>query len=115
MLKGKVIHGDGIGQQLGFPTANLNIKKNDIDLSAGVYIAKVWLNKKEYLASLTILEKPVFKFEIHLLNYVGEDFYGEELLVDVGEKVSELEKFESREELKEKIKNDLNKIRKMRE
>jgi len=27
--KAKVIHGDGIGKQLGFPTANLDIKKVD--------------------------------------------------------------------------------------
>ncbi|MFH1946646.1 MAG: riboflavin kinase [Candidatus Magasanikbacteria bacterium] len=111
LISRKVIHGSGVGKQLGFPTANLDLKKTDINLSAGVYVAKAFLDDKEYLASLTILEAPDFKFEVHLLDYTGEDFYGEILEVEVGEKVSELEKFEGLEGLKVKIKKDLEKIR----
>ncbi len=111
MLVGKVIHGDGIGKQLGFPTANLDIKKEDINLSSGVYIAKAFLSKEEYVASLTILENPTYKFEVHLLDYKGDDFYGEILGVEVGERISDLIKFENEEELKEKIGKDLEKIR----
>lgn len=110
MIKGIVIHGDGIGRQLGFPTANLDIKKEDIDLPAGVYIAKAILSGNNFLASLTILENPKFKFEVHLLDYVGEDFYGEILEVEVGDRISDLIKFENIEELKTKIKKDLEKI-----
>ena len=109
-MSGKVINGSGIGKQLGFPTANLDIKKIDINLSAGVYVAKAYLRDKEFLASLTILEEPVFKFEVHLLDYTGEDFYGEILKVEVGDMVSDLQKFESVEDLRVKIKGDLEKI-----
>jgi len=114
MYSGKVIYGDGIGKQLGTPTANLAIKKNDIDLSAGVYVVKAYLGDEEYLASLTVLEVPTFKFEVHLLDYTGEDFYGEILEVEIGEKISELIKFENYEELKKKIAEDIEKIRKLK-
>jgi riboflavin kinase/FMN adenylyltransferase len=110
MFRAKVIHGDGIGKQLGFPTAKLDLKKTDIDLSVGVYKAFAFLGGKKYLASLTILELPNFKFEVHLLDYDGDDFYGEILEVEVGERVSNLQKFESFEDLKVKIRQDLEKI-----
>ena len=111
MLVGKVVHGNGIGRRLGFPTANLDIKKEDVNLSSGVYIAKAILSGNNFLASLTILEKPVFKFEVHLLDYVGEDFYGESLEVEIGERISDLIGFKDTEELKNKIKEDLEKIK----
>jgi len=111
MLKSIVVHGNGIGKQLGFPTANLNIKKEDVNLSPGVYIAKAILSGNNFLASLTILENPVFKFEVHLLDYVGEDFYGKSLEVEIGEKISDLVKFKDEEELILKIKEDIEKIK----
>lgn len=111
MLKGKVIHGDGVGKQLGFPTANLDIIKKEIDLKSGVYVGYSFLAGKKYLSSITILEKPKFKFEVHLLDYVGDDFYNKFLEVKVGNKVSELGSFKNRKDLISKIQKDLEKIR----
>ncbi|MBT4121161.1 MAG: hypothetical protein HOA57_01750 [Candidatus Magasanikbacteria bacterium] len=111
MYSGKVIHGNGYGRQLGYPTANLDIKKEDIDLPSGVYVSKAVLSGNSFLASLTILESPVFKFEVHLLDYAGEDFYGEVLEVEIGERISDLIEFKDEEELKTKIKEDLQKIK----
>ena len=110
MLKGKVIHGDGVGKRLGYPTANLDIKKDKIKLSPGVYAAWAILNNKKYNASLVIQEK-IFKVEVHLLDYVGEDFYGADLEVEVVEKVSEIAPFESEKELIEKIRKDTEKVK----
>ena len=114
LVSGKVVHGSGIGKQLRFPTANLDLKKEDVELSAGVYSALVFLFDKEYLASLTILESPVFKFEVHLLDYIGEDFYSEILKVQIGEKISDIIKFDNTEALKKKIEEDLLKIKSLK-
>ncbi|OGH73102.1 MAG: hypothetical protein A2921_00900 [Candidatus Magasanikbacteria bacterium RIFCSPLOWO2_01_FULL_43_20b] len=109
-MKGEVIHGDGVGKKLGYPTANLDIKKEKIKLSPGVYAARAVLNAKKYNASLVIQEK-VWKVEVHLLDYVGEDFYGAYLEVAVVEKVSELIPFKTEKELIEKIERDIRKVR----
>ena len=45
------------------------------------------------------------------MDYVGEDFYGEKLKVEIGELVSLEKEFESFEELKEKIKQDINLVK----
>lgn len=125
MLKGIVIHGDGVGKRLGYPTANLDIKKEKIKLSPGVYAARAVLNGKKYNASLVIQSVSarlgelrrtrVFKVEVHLLDYVGENFYGASLEVAPMEKVSDVMPFETEEKLKKKISSDVNKIKKILE
>lgn len=110
MISAKVIHGDGIGKELGFPTANLDIREFDCDFELGVFSASAWLLGEKYLASVTIIKNPKFKFEVHVLNYSGEDFYGEILQVEVKEKISSLKKFKNKEELIEKIEKDLSAI-----
>ncbi|MFZ2189623.1 MAG: riboflavin kinase [Candidatus Magasanikiibacteriota bacterium] len=110
MLKGIVIHGDGIGKKLGFPTANLDIDKKKCKFNPGVYAAKVLLDKKEYQGALAIQEKN-WKVEVHFLDYVGEDFYGSFIEVEPIQKVSEMEGFSGENSLIEKINNDVEKVR----
>ena len=112
MFSGKVIYGDGVGKQLGFHTANLDINVVNIGLNAGVYAATAFLNKKKYQAALAI-QKKLGKVEVHLLNYHGPDFYGEELRVEVGGKVSELYEFTNQDELIKKIGRDIKKVLKI--
>lgn len=109
-IKGHVIHGDGVGKRLGYPTANLDISKDKIKLSPGVYAARAVLNGKKYKASLVIQEK-IWKVEVHLLDYVGEDFYGADLEVEAVEKVSEIVPFKSEDELIKKIGEDMEKVK----
>jgi len=110
MIVGEVIHGDGVGKRLGYPTANLDISKEKMKLSPGVYAARAILNTKKYNASLVIQEK-VFKVEVHLLDYVGDDFYGDYLEVEAVEKVSEIVPFKTEKKLIEKIGRDVEKVR----
>ncbi|MBI4993085.1 MAG: riboflavin kinase [Candidatus Magasanikbacteria bacterium] len=109
-ISGEVIHGDGVGKRLGYPTANLDIKKEKIKLSPGVYAARAVLNTKKYNASLVIQEK-IFKVEVHLLDYTGEDFYGAYLEVEPVEKVSKIVPFKSEGELIKKIAEDTKKVK----
>ena len=110
MISGIVIHGDGIGKSLGYPTANLDIEKNKCRLTPGVYAAKAILDKKEYQAALAIQESK-WKVEVNLLDYVGEDFYGKYLEVEEIQKVSEMEGFTGKDSLIEKIAGDIKKVR----
>jgi len=106
MFAGKVVWGDSIGKELGYPTANLDVQKRDIKLAAGIYAAQASLNKKKYQAALAIQEEP-WKVEVYLFNYQGDDFYEAYLEVEALQKVSEMEKMDSTEELKEKIAKDI--------
>ncbi|MFN7170431.1 MAG: bifunctional riboflavin kinase/FAD synthetase, partial [Candidatus Omnitrophota bacterium] len=85
-IYGKVIKGEGRGKVLGFPTANLDIEQEAIPPS-GVYLVKVYLDKKIYPALLYIGTKPTFSkrgflsVEVYLLNFRGK-LYGRYLEVE---------------------------------
>ena len=106
MIAGPVVRGDGIGKTYGCPTANLALRRTQVPFHSGVYAAHATLNREVYKAALVIQEKP-WKIEVHLLDYEGSDFYGQQLSVDPVQKISEIEKYDSEEELKVKIKADL--------
>lgn len=110
MISGIVIHGDAIGRQLGYPTANLNLSPAKTHLDNGVYAAKALLNDVEYGAAL-LINGDHSKVEVHLLEYHGPEFYGSYLSVEAIQKVSELEYYEDNEELKQKIGRDIEAIK----
>ncbi len=105
---GKVIHGQGRGKLLGFPTANLD--KVDLDISHGVYAVKVFFDGKTYFGLMHFGFKDVFKEEVSLEVLIKDftgDIYGESLEVEVIERIRDLQKFENPELLVAAIKDDL--------
>lgn len=110
MLASVVIFGDGIGKLYGYPTANLEVKRTQVPFTPGVYAAWATMERVRYPAALVIQSEP-WKVEVHLLDYSGPDFYGAFLSVDPIQKISEIERYDSTAELKEKIINDLELIR----
>jgi drug/metabolite transporter (DMT)-like permease len=108
IFSGRVIHGQGRGKLLGYPTANLD--KIDLDIAHGVYAVRVNFDGKSYLGLMHFGFKDVFReavsLEILIKDFSG-DIYGEELKVEVLGKIRELEKFASPEILVEAIKKDL--------
>lgn len=112
MIKGTVINGEGIGRKLGWPTANLDVSVESTHLQPGVYAAKAYMHGTEYGAALVISKSPEYaKVEVHLIEYSGDDFYGEELSVEAVQKVSEIEIKESEESLQKKIGGDMQLIK----
>lgn len=112
MFIGKVIHGDGIGRGLGFPTANLDTSQDTLALRAGVYAARSFLLGKEYAAALAIQETP-WKCELHLLDFEDSNLYGENIEVEVVEKVSEMVAGLSKEDLAQKIDRDVERVKEL--
>lgn len=110
MISGIVVHGDGLGRGLGYPTANLNILPKNTKCKDGVYAAKAFLKNKEYKAAL-IIQEQVKKVEVHLFDYNEGDFYGLYLEVDPIQKVSEIENYGGTDSLKAKIEKDIQLIR----
>ncbi len=107
MLGGTIIRGEGKGKQLGYPTANIDCEEKDVlRFGAGVYAAKAVLDGQTYIAGLVIMTNPL-KVEAHLVGYDGPDIYGEYLTVEPVQRVSTLERYDSVDELKKKIADDM--------
>ncbi len=115
-LTGKVIHGKGLGRQIGYPTANLSLTDKDkIIPKAGVYIARTDINGMPYTGVMNIGSNPTVQddeqkhfFEIHLLDYEG-DLYGDILRVELLHRLRDEKKFDSIEELRTQIAEDIRK------
>lgn len=112
MIKGRVVHGRGIGANLGYPTANI-LPEEEPRLESGVYVAKVRIGNREHPGVLVvgaIADVVPYSLEVHVLHFTG-DLYGQELAVEVFEKVSGLEWFDNDEQLVAKIQADIAKVR----
>ncbi|PIR75525.1 MAG: hypothetical protein CO030_02865 [Candidatus Magasanikbacteria bacterium CG_4_9_14_0_2_um_filter_42_11] len=110
MLGGKIIRGDGIGRTLGYPTANINIDPEKVHFDAGVYAARATLLGTVYKAALVIMQHP-WKVEAHLLDYTGDDIYGQDIQFEPVQRVSTLERYDTMDELKRKIAKDIALVR----
>ena len=110
MIVGKVIHGDGIGKSQGYATANLDISPERTKLKSGCYATWVRFRGQKHPAALIVASQAA-KVEVHLLDYAGLDFYGEQITVDPIQKVSEVVHVESLPELKAKMDKDIVLIR----
>lgn len=109
----RVIRGQGKGKLVGFPTANLD--KIDLDIPHGVYAVWVKFRGQNYLGLMHFGFKDIFKREVSLEVFIKDfsgDIYGEELNIEVIEKVREVKKIGSSELLTETIKKDLEALQK---
>lgn len=117
IITGKVVHGFGRGSKLlGFPTANLNIIDSNVSffssLAEGIYYGYAILYNVKYKAVMSIGLNPTFNtnkktFEVYLIEYSGDDFYGDELKVTIIDFIRESIKCKDIEELKEWIRRDV--------
>ena len=115
-LAGVVIPGDHLGNQLGFPTANLDTSGLVLP-PGGVYAARATLDSVAYEAVLNIGRRPTLqnpdpplRVEAHLLDFNG-DLYGKELEIAFVEKLREERKFDSLGELRDQIGRDIEQAR----
>jgi riboflavin kinase/FMN adenylyltransferase len=115
-ISGKVIAGEKVGRKLGFPTANLEVTGQLLPPN-GVYAGSAKVQGQFYWVALNIgfrptiaAGKPEVRVEAHLLDFNGE-LYGEELEIEMGEKLRDERKFASPIELREQIARDVEAVR----
>jgi riboflavin kinase/FMN adenylyltransferase len=116
-VSGKVVPGDAIGRQIGYRTANIDLKEDFQLMRDGVYAVNVLLNNKQYLGlanyghnpTLNYTERP--RLEVHILDFNG-DIYGQEISLEFLEFLRPERKYQRRDELKEQIENDIARVRK---
>ena len=116
-LSGSVEHGNGIGAQIGFPTANICLQSDKLLPIAGVYAASVVLegdidtSPATYDAVVNIGNNPTvgnnhLTIEAHLIHYQG-DLYGKTITVALREYIRAERKFDSLQKLQEQIRKDI--------
>jgi riboflavin kinase/FMN adenylyltransferase len=110
-LQGRVVGGDKRGKRLGFPTANIEVASGQALPAGGVYACRAYINGKVYSAMTNIGTRPTFGggprvIETYLLDYKGE-LYGQELAIDIIERLRDEKKFDTPEQLKEQIAEDV--------
>ena len=110
-LRGRVTTGEGRGAELGFPTTNLDIDPKQALPADGVYATRAYINDKVYQSVTNIGLRPTFDgkgrtIESYILNFNG-NLYGRELRVDVVERLRDEKRFNSVEELKKQVEEDV--------
>lgn len=112
-FSGKVIHGNGLGKTIGFPTANIVIGNVDkITPSNGVYTVICRLNNETIKGIMNIGFKPSIDnknkrtIEIHLFNF-DKNIYDALINVQAVNKLRDEIKFPNLEKLKKQISNDI--------
>ena len=111
-IDGRVVHGDKVGRQLGFATANIRIKHNPPPL-LGVFAVAVRDSDGQNRNGVANLgfrpsanQTPRPLLEVHLLDFSG-DIYGQHLNVRFLHKLRDEMKFPNFEALKAQIASDV--------
>ncbi|MCA9123513.1 MAG: bifunctional riboflavin kinase/FAD synthetase [Planctomycetales bacterium] len=109
-IRGMVIHGDGRGTKIGFPTANIDAIDTILP-GFGVYAGVAHLANEQWPAAINIGPNPTFgddrfKVEAHLIGYSGS-LYGQPLEVDFLSRVRETRPFDSVEDLQKQLAADV--------
>ena len=83
VLRGLVVAGDGRGQLLGFPTANLRVEPSKLLPPAGIYGAVAHYDGRDFACVVSIGDRPTFDgganvVEAYLLDF-SRSVYGEPL------------------------------------
>jgi riboflavin kinase/FMN adenylyltransferase len=114
-LTGRVITGSGRGLELGFPTANLEVARQQILPPDGVYASLVYIGDKTYQSMTNIGMDITFgsnerTIEVYIIDY-SANLYGDELRIDFVERLRDELQFDTVEGLKKQIAEDIKKGR----
>ena len=110
-ISGRVVHGRKLGRELGFATANVQLKHNRPPL-AGIYAVRVHgvgTASRPAVASLgvrpTITASGRAVLEVHLFDF-SADLYGAHMRVEFLHKIRDEEKYSSLDALRAQIERD---------
>lgn len=116
-ITGKVVYGKQLGRMLGAPTANLQLHRIKAALS-GVYAVDVKLGEEILHGVANVGTRPTIDhgltaiLEVHLLDF-SSDIYGKTIDVVFRKKLRDEKKFDSLDELKAAIHNDIDTAQKL--
>ena len=112
-ISGRVVHGDKLGRDIGFPTANIQLKHNRPPL-LGIFAVEVCgLDGAPLPGVASLGKRPTVKnpdaapvLEVHLFDF-DADIYGRRVRVDFLHKLRDEEKYPDLDSLVAQIKRDV--------
>ena len=115
-VQGFVEHGQKLGRELGFPTANIARSFDQVMPRDGVYASFFFVDGHRYNCALAIGTRPAVggtsrTIEAHLLNYPGDSLYGQNVRLQLEKYLRPEANFESLDALKEQMSKDVESVR----
>jgi riboflavin kinase/FMN adenylyltransferase len=111
-IQGVVVHGQKIGRELGFPTANVQIQNPYKLIPAnGIYAVRIKIADSLYKGMLNIGTRPTIEnsqevtVEVNLFDFSG-DLYGKQVTVLFIKRIRDEKKFKNKEALIEEMQKD---------
>lgn len=110
-ITGTVVKGKGLGKQIHFPTANINIAEDyKLIPKNGVYTVSAILDDSRVYGMMNIGTNPTVNgkkqtIEVHFFN-LDKDLYGEVLQIKILDRQRDEHKFESITQLQEQLRLD---------
>ncbi len=118
-LGGEVIHGEGRGKTINFPTANVNYPKGKVMPPNGIYACWAHLGSQKFMAATNIGLNPTFtperqipSLEAFLLDF-DRDIYGETMQLEFVARLRDEIRYTSVDALIKQIHDDVDKTRAM--
>ena len=113
-LEGEVVPGEGIGQALGFPTANIRVPERQVIPAKGVYAATVRLDDGRWIGAMNIGTRPTVDgagvvVEVYIVGFSG-NIYGKKLKLEFHHRLRDELRFADIEALKRRIREDVDRI-----
>jgi riboflavin kinase/FMN adenylyltransferase len=105
-IKGAVISGKNKGEKIGFPTINVSVAGKGLE--SGVFSGHVFLDGKKKKCAIFVSEKGDL-LEAYILDF-SKSIRGQEVEIEIGEKIRDAIKFENDQDLIENIKRDVDVI-----
>ena len=110
-LRGRVVHGKGLGRTVGMPTANLDVSGSSEIPPEGVYASIARVRTGSYYAVTNIGTRPSIDSSPKLTietNIIGfdDDIYGEDMIVEIMAYLRPIRKMNGIEEVKKQVDAD---------
>ena len=109
-VSGEVVHGRKLGRTIGYPTANISVNPLKFLPKKGAYIVDAFVKNQQFKGMLSIGTNPTvdgksLSVEVYILDF-DSDIYGEAISVNFREFLHEEIKFESLDQLIERLDED---------
>ena len=118
-VTGEVVHGNSRGHQLGFPTANLSVWKEQLIPAYGIYACWAWVDGQRRPAATSIGVRPTFEMhpvspsiETYLLDF-NRNLYGQQLRLEFVARLRDELRFNSIDALVEQIHIDVENVKRL--
>ena len=114
-LSGRVVHGQQLGRMLGFPTANIALKRQVVPVRGVFAVRLSWPGSTPFDGVANVGFRPTVKgqnclLEVNLFDFSG-DLYGQRVEVELVAKIRDEKPFHSLDALQKQIMNDADKAK----